>query len=291
MSCFNIAVPRIIEFCNPNIHQKGMIHPQRLMHVHDFLYCASGSWEIYMDGKPFFIQKDDLLILHAGVEHFGKIPCEKETKVYFFHVFPADGDSFEDVTPLPNGCVRLDPVIHCQNNPEIKKLCKEIIATFWLGTPQSTLKTSLLLRMLMLRLSETEQHLSDKTVSLAERCIRLMDHAPHRFLSPDEMARTLFVSERTLRNAFKQVYHTTPYHYQRDMKLKKAVALMREYPDLQIRVIAESLGFYDECHFSKVFKDRYGVSPGSYRHTPTENDEIPGIAFIPTSDEEILWPY
>ena len=41
------------------------------------------------------------------------------------------------------------------------------------------------------------------------------------------------------------------------LKLKKAVALMREYPDLQIRVIAESLGFYDECRRNGGRASRY----------------------------------
>lgn len=58
---------------------------------------------------------------------------------------------------------------------------------------------------------------------------------------------------------------------------------MKEYPDLQLRETASSLGFYDECHFSKVFKASFGISPGSYRDSLTEKDDIPGIEFVPIS--------
>jgi AraC-like DNA-binding protein len=44
--------------------------------------------------------------------------------------------------------------------------------------------------------------------------------------------------------------------------------------DLRLKQIAQILNFYDEFHFSKVFKKHYGESPQSYRENVTE----PGMA-------------
>lgn len=41
----------------------GMIHPDRIMKEHDFLYMLDGSWEICEDHETYPMQTDDLLIL------------------------------------------------------------------------------------------------------------------------------------------------------------------------------------------------------------------------------------
>ena len=293
MSTYNILANRKIESCNPNIHHKGLIHPKRTMRIHDFLYCAEGKWEIFIDNKPYILNKDDILILHAGVEHYGKEPCLPETKVYFIHIFPEDGDSYSEKShnnSSPN-LVVCDPLIHCQNFPEIKRLFKEIIQTYWSSLPQSACKCSVLIQMLLIRLSECEQkHSFDKEIALTESCINIISQSSHFFLKPKEMAKSLFVSERTLRNAFKKVYNTTPYHYQRDMKLKRSIALMKEYPELTMNEIAINLGFADESHFCKVFKQIYGISPTTYKITYLDEDEIPDIVFCPVSENDVVWP-
>lgn len=171
---------------------------------------------------------------------------------------------------------KIADVVHCRGNLEIKKLFKEIISTFWNGTPQSVSKNSVLLHMLLLRASEAENAGSGSEADMTERCINIINSHPERFVSPEEMARALFVSERTLRNAFKRSHNTTPYNYQRDLKLKRAIALMREYPEMTMREIALNLGFADDSHFSKVFKSVYGVSPANYKNSLAEKDEVPG---------------
>lgn len=289
MGYYDITLPRRLELSNPNVHHKGLIHPRRIMQVHDFLYIAEGEWEIFLGEKPYLLEKDDMIILHAGVEHFGKESCLPETKVYFLHVFPEERDSFtESAEAPPAGCVRIPDVIHCRENHEIKKLFKEIISTFWNGTPHSITKNSVLLQMLMLRASEADNSDSGRETELTERCINIINSHPDRFVSPEEMARAMFVSERTLRNAFKRIHNTTPYNYQRDLKLKRAIALMKEYPELTMREIALNLGFADDSHFSKVFKSVIGVSPANYKKCLAEKDEVPGVSFMPISENDIV---
>ncbi len=289
MGYYDITVPRRLELSHPNVHHKGLVHPRRIMQIHDFLYITEGEWEIFLGEKPYLLEKDDMIILHAGVEHYGNKPCLPETKVYFLHVFPEERDSFREISETPpHGCVKIANVVHCRGNLEIKKLFKEIISTFWNGTPQSVSKNSVLLHMLLLRASEAENAGSGSEADITERCINIINSHPERFVSPEEMARALFVSERTLRNAFKRSHNTTPYNYQRDLKLKRAIALMREYPEMTMREIALNLGFADDSHFSKVFKSVYGVSPANYKNSLAEKDEVPGISFMPISENDIV---
>ena len=43
----------------------GMVHPNRIIGEHDFLYILDGTWEIWEDDTSYALQSDDLLILTA----------------------------------------------------------------------------------------------------------------------------------------------------------------------------------------------------------------------------------
>ena len=49
----------------------GMVHPNRIIGEHDFLYILDGTWEIWEDDTSYALQSDDLLILTAGRHHYG----------------------------------------------------------------------------------------------------------------------------------------------------------------------------------------------------------------------------
>ena len=50
----------------------GMVHPDRVLPEHDFLYMLDGEMEVFEDGTAYEMQTDDLLILAAGRHHYGK---------------------------------------------------------------------------------------------------------------------------------------------------------------------------------------------------------------------------
>lgn len=61
----------------------GMVHPNRIMDVHDFLYILDGEWEIFEEDKAYHLSKDDLLILSAGRHHYGQdsLQCRQSSHV------------------------------------------------------------------------------------------------------------------------------------------------------------------------------------------------------------------
>jgi AraC-like DNA-binding protein len=66
--------------------------------------------------------------------------------------------------------------------------------------------------------------------------------------------------------------------YQKERKLEMAASMLMTDPDLQLREIANTLGFYDEFHLSKSFKQKYHISPKEYRnqfHNPASEVSAP----------------
>ena len=71
----------------------GMIHPDRTMKEHDFLYMLDGSWEICEDHETYQMQTNDLLILPAGRHHYGQKLCNPGNRHMYLHVQPTPAES------------------------------------------------------------------------------------------------------------------------------------------------------------------------------------------------------
>ncbi len=286
MGYYDIAASRKIEFCHLNLHTLPVVHPHRCLPLtHDILYCEKGEWEIYLNDVPYLMKADDCLILHGGIEHGGHIPCAPNTELNFIHLSVTPNDLFyDDIPPALPSCLQINSLVHCQNTPEIKSIFHEIIRDFWDGSKvsdnlieknipldfwvnsPSQNKASLLCNLLLCRLSEICNRPSESIPNIVSSCVRLIEKNSHRFLSSEELAKALFVSERTLRNTFKEIYGLTPQQFQRNQKLNCAVALLKESPKFSIKEVSKSVGFTDEAYFCKVFKARFGCSPITFRN-------------------------
>ena len=78
------------------------------------------------------------------------------------------------------------------------------------------------------------------------------------------ICKSLGCSKSALLSAFKEEYGTTINNYLCDVRINEAVRLLKNTA-LSISEIAEETGFYDQSYFSKVFSQKMGVTPSSYR--------------------------
>lgn len=79
-----------------------------------------------------------------------------------------------------------------------------------------------------------------------------------------ELARQVGSNEFYLKKGFKSLTGTTVYRYIQDLRMKKAIQLLRE-PNRTVQEIAEAVGYKYAQHFSTAFKKSYGMTPGKYR--------------------------
>jgi AraC-like DNA-binding protein len=71
----------------------------------------------------------------------------------------------------------------------------------------------------------------------------------------------LHVSVKSLTQRFKAAMKKTVHEYQVDLKLDMAFMLIQEDPQRPLKDLAQNMGFYDEFHFSRQFKRRFGYPP------------------------------
>jgi AraC-like DNA-binding protein len=108
------------------------------------------------------------------------------------------------------------------------------------------------------------QYNSKKTLLLSEKAKVLMKSHLKDQITIKSIAQELHIPISSFIRLFKQETTETPYHYFLKQKIE-AVKMVLAEEDLPLRVIAESYGFTDQYHLSKVFYRIVGKRPVNWR--------------------------
>lgn len=89
---------------------------------------------------------------------------------------------------------------------------------------------------------------------------------PNAALRPDDIAQAAGVSRRTLYNLFQEMGET-PHSYIQAKRLQRAQQLLADprYAGVGVTAIAYDVGFADAAHFSRLFRERFGITPSEWR--------------------------
>lgn len=73
------------------------------------------------------------------------------------------------------------------------------------------------------------------------------------------------ISRMNLHRKIKKRSGKSTSEYIRDLRLEKAMDLLKNDPDLNIAEIAFEVGFKDPNYFTRLFKEVYGKPPSSFQ--------------------------
>ena len=100
------------------------------------------------------------------------------------------------------------------------------------------------------------------------RARKFVDDNYDRHIRLDDMAASAFMSSAHFLRQFKQQFDITPYQYLTGCRLKAAQKLLLD-TEIAITDIVFASGFGNRSAFSRLFKERCGVSPLEFRrHYP-----------------------
>lgn len=83
-------------------------------------------------------------------------------------------------------------------------------------------------------------------------------------LSIATLADLVHMSPTSFKIAFAKTFHTSPRHYITNVRINAARRLLENTNKL-IADIATECGFFDQSHFTRVFRQMRGITPGAYR--------------------------
>ncbi len=205
--------------------------------------------------------------LHSGTVYFmpEAIPCSYRCKDDNWQFYFLDFSSLDMARYLE---LPIEKTLSTGKIPEAIQLCERLIDTLIAKPPGYGYTADILLQELLLLFARERP--SSRMIRHPELdAILFYMHKnigkPFRIedlLRQTELSRTAFFAR------FRAMTGQSPSQYMQELKLASAKASL-ETTNLSIKEIAATLHFYDEFHFSKTFKKRYGVAPSALHRSIT----------------------
>ncbi len=253
---FDASKRHFITVAGKNQYPTPLLHPNRKLQEHDFIYMIEGVWKIGEEGYEYEIKTGDVLILGANRSHYGVAPCSAGTKTIFIHALGIESDCFDKEN---NGVFPLPSHIKAQSNSNVQRCFEKVV---YAKSCEENIMASIYFDALLYELRETAQ--AHKENMIAEQIRELLIFSDE-MLTNSQIADRLHISVKSAEKHFKQAFNKSIHQYMLERKIDLAKYYLSNFPSLRIFEIAEMLGFYDQFHFSKQFKSFLGVSPLAYR--------------------------
>lgn len=266
----------------------GMTYNKRTVHfkehVHDFaefIYIVSGKCFHYVNKIPFDAGKGDLIYIAPGETH--AFQSDDEVISYELYVRPEflfekllsgqPDDAFalslfsefstEISSMAPHISLRGSDMVETENlfSYSYKEYMSKnagkasVIKGYFL-----VIVTKFLREIRNKQLLHVESQLS----TIMPEIIEYIEENYYKSLSLEELAEKTFYNSSYFSRIFKEVYGKTLTEFITEKRIAESVKLL-ENTDLTIEEICHKIGYIDQKHFYKLFKNKMGLTPGQYR--------------------------
>jgi AraC-like DNA-binding protein len=274
INVLSTAYRRKVNDANFNRHKEGELHPDRVMGDHDIVFIQEGGWEIGQDGRSYLLEQGDVIFLHAGHHHYGVDGFLPGAKTMYLHIGAAPEDKL--VQPAnqgaaPEAALCLPIVVQSHGSMAAMSLIEDIILTFWSDSVNRDIRLAALVDLLLIELSSLGDDKSAGNDKLVEDALNRIRMTPNRIFTLAELAEMQHICSRSLTGRFKKITGKTVHTYQLELKLEMAYMLIKDNPGRPFKDVSRNLGFYDEFHFSKMFKRKYGFPPSELKKASHRN--------------------
>ncbi len=161
-------------------------------------------------------------------------------------------------------------LVHTHHNSQTQQLLNRIVQIYVENHPDRSAMISLAVSELTIRLLRHQTR--DFILSFCQQqpdhsglsaVIAFIEQHLNESLEVDDLARLACMSRTKFFNEFKQHLGCTPMAFQQQSRLKKAANMLKNGE--QITTSCFALGFTNPSHFSRCFKQFYGLTPRQYK--------------------------
>ncbi|HEY5586757.1 MAG TPA: response regulator [Ruminiclostridium sp.] len=118
-------------------------------------------------------------------------------------------------------------------------------------------------------IQQNKIHINDQSSYTAEEIIKLVEtYIQENFtmdINFESIAQNFNFNSSYLTKIFSKYIGETPSKYLITLRINKSKHLLIHNKELSIREVGELVGYTDQFHFSRMFKNMTGFSPASYR--------------------------
>jgi len=262
-------------FANPEF-EAGGIHP-----FHEILYIAAGRIELIWLNQRYEAAAPALFILDANSPH----QLLQKSAQYAYYYLELESSDEQDFLPISHAKLWNG----LQGNLELSSPAVSLLlgSAELLGNLieqhtqysarifedlaiQDIRKIMMLIRHLLQPLihpQEQQPMLDDKYAykqTIIQALMRFMEAAYLEPITLQTLVDQVHLNPSYLIRLFREVQHMTPFQYLNTLRMNAAISYLKE-SSLSIQEIAFKSGYGSIHYFSRIFKQKYGVSPSAWR--------------------------
>jgi len=234
----------------------------RVLPEFQLVYITSGEGVFSCDGKTYQVKPGCVMLLLPGLKHMYKPLSETGWKeywvgfkgVYFLRLLEEGRFSPENIffqTGLHNSIVSF-----------FNQIFDEVRSQ----KPLYQFKTSALILSLLAEILTRERRTEQPNFyeEIISKAKYLMESNVFSAINLPVISDQLGISTSRLNEIFKTYTSMTPYQYYIQIKIHKAESLL-EQENISVKEAAYRMGFEDQYYFSRLFKNKTGISPSDWK--------------------------
>jgi len=234
----------------------------RILPEFQMVYISSGEGVFNSGGVTYQVKPGSLMLLLPGIKHFYKPLVETGWREYWVGF---KGAYFSGL--IEEGRFSPEQVFfEVGLSDSILSLFNLIFDEVRTQRPLYQMKACAAILSLIAEVLARERRSDQPNFyqQIVEKAKYLMESNIFSAINLSAISDQLGISTSRLNEIFKTYTSMTPYQYYIHIKIHRAESLL-EQEDLPVKEVAYKMGFDDQYYFSRLFKNKTGVSPSDWK--------------------------
>lgn len=245
------------ENCEPGHSYGPLLRNGYLIH-----YVLSGRGTYRCRGKTFRLGEDDAFLICPGEVIYYEADREEPWIYTWIGMQGIKMKGYLERTSLPE-----ELVFQYGGDPKLRSCHEQLFEAEQQTRGRDLLMNSVLYEYLFLlaeKFPNQKPTAAEKRSGYVEEALNFMEGAFCDPITVQDIADHLSLNRSYLHRQFKAAMGVSVQDYLLDRRIRQACILLKN-TDLPIQVVARSVSYQDALHFSKLFRQKKGVSPKQYR--------------------------
>ena len=256
----------IIDQCIVTAGERGTFFlEQHLLYV-----VLGGSVKLTCGRQSWTVSKNEMILLRRAQSVSYEKQGSEETGRFESQLFAINDELLKDFLTSQQVVI---PSMTEELGTQVSPMSERLVAYCWSLSPYFNDPSQVNPGLLRLKVMELLYNVMDCSKNIFRQMLQLRQPVRtdiHRvveenYTSPISLDELAYLSGRSLssfKREFQDIYGEPPARWIREKRLSKAREMLRS-TSLSVADVAYSLGFENPTHFSRIFKQQYGMAPSS----------------------------
>ncbi|MBD0383856.1 helix-turn-helix transcriptional regulator [Paenibacillus sp. WST5] len=255
----------VIESCTHTQNNTGSM----FLEDHLLLFVIKGKYTVRYGNQSYTVKKNEMVLLQKSITvEYEKSGEKDEEYLLDYMMFFLREDLINEFVKMadlkPSYPAGLVAVSVKSVNDRLISYIESLKPYFQQPGEISSGLIKIKLLELLFDVADTDENFYFQFLQLKRKERKsITEVIEENIFNPVSLNDLAYLSGRSLsafKREFKEIYNTSPLHYIRNRRLDKAKELLT-HTSLSVTDVCFSTGFENVSHFSKVFKERFGISP------------------------------